>query len=180
MQHTLVVNKANQTITFKGLAAVTYGAGPITLGATASSGLPIAYTVVSGPGSVSGNQLTLTGAGAIVVKPTQAGNANDNAATAVTQTLTVNKATLTVTANNATWTAGQSGQSLDGFTITGFVNGDTQTSLFGLEAVVVSCPTVNASHPVANTYVILISQGTLVAPAKYKLVFKTGKLTVHA
>ncbi len=50
---------------------------------------------------------------------------------AVTQTLTVNQATLTVTANNATWTAGQSGQSLNGLTITGLVDGDTQTSLFG-------------------------------------------------
>ncbi len=180
VQHTLVVNPANQTITFKALSAVTYGVGPITLGATASSGLPIAYTVVSGPGSVSGSHLTITGAGAIVVKATQAGNANYNAATAVTQTLTVNKATLTVTANNATWNADQSGQSLDGFTITGFEDGDTQASLFGTETADVSCPTVNANDPVKNTYVILISQGTLVAPANYKLVFKTGKLTVHA
>jgi hypothetical protein len=34
---------ANQTITFGPLPDQTYGAGPITLGATASSGLPITY-----------------------------------------------------------------------------------------------------------------------------------------
>ncbi len=175
---TLVVNKANQTITFHALTAVTYGAAPITLGATASSGLAITYSIVSGPGSLVGNQLTITGAGSIVIKATQLGDSNHNGAAAVSQTLMVNKATLIVAANNTHWTAGVPAQVLAGFTITGFVNADTQTSLFGTEAAVVSCPTVTVTNPVAKAYVILISKGTLVTPANYTLTFQTGTLTV--
>lgn len=87
----LVVNKANQTINFAALAAVTYGAGPITLAATASSGLAIVYSIISGPGTIDGNQLTVTGAGAIVIEASQPGNGNYNAASGVMRTLTVNK-----------------------------------------------------------------------------------------
>jgi hypothetical protein len=145
IQRTIVVNKANQSITFKPLSAVTYGVSPIALGATASSKLATIYTVVSGPGTVNGNVLTVNGAGIIIIKATQPGNGNYNAATAVTETLTVNKATLTVTANNTAWTAGVSGQLLAGFTITGFVDGDTLAALFGSEEASVTCPTVNGT-----------------------------------
>ncbi len=107
------------------------------------------------------------------------GNGNYSAATAVTRTLTVHKATLIVAANNATWNAGLAGQQLAGFTITGFVNGDTLALLFGTQSAIVSCPTVNVNHPVAKTYVITISQGTLATPVNYKLTFRTGTLTVH-
>lgn len=179
VSRTLVVVKANQTISFAALAPVTYGVAPITLGATASSGLPVSYKVISGPGTVNGTALTVSGAGAILLEATQAGNAEYNAATAVFQYLTVNKATLTVSANNATWTAGQPGQQLAGFTISGLVNGDTQSSLFGMEAALVSCPTVNDNDPLAATYTILVTQGTLKAPANYKLVFQNGTLKVQ-
>ena len=82
-----------QTITFGALSAVTYGVAPIALSATASSALPVAFTVKSGPGTISGNTLTVTGAGAIVIAADQAGSAIWKAATQVLQTLTVNKAT---------------------------------------------------------------------------------------
>ena len=79
-----------QTIAFTGLpAAATYGsAGPYTLNGTASSGLPVGYTV-SGPATLSGTTLTLTGSGIVTVTASQAGNANYAAATAVTQTIAV-------------------------------------------------------------------------------------------
>lgn len=48
---------------------------PFTLNATASSGLPVVYTVLEGPATVSGNLLTLTGMPGIVkVKASQPGN----------------------------------------------------------------------------------------------------------
>jgi hypothetical protein len=80
-----------QTITFSGLpAAATYGsAGPYSLNATASSGLPVSFAV-TGPASLSGTTLTLTGAGIVTVIASQTGNANYAAATAVTQSITVN------------------------------------------------------------------------------------------
>jgi len=175
-----VVVGTAQTITFKQpTSPVTFGVAPITLSATSSSKLPVTFSVKSGPGTISGNKLTVTGAGSIVIAADQAGNSTFAPATEVQHTLVVNKATLTVAANNASWTAGKAGQSLAGFTISGFVNGDTEALLFGAEAAVVSCPTVNASNPKKNTYVILITRGTLVTPANYNLTFKTGKLTVQ-
>jgi hypothetical protein len=46
------------------------------LSATASSGLPVAFRVVSGPAVVSGSRLTVTGTGAIIVRASQQGNSN--------------------------------------------------------------------------------------------------------
>jgi hypothetical protein len=79
----------NQTISFGALANQTTGAGPITLNATASSGLPVTFAVVSGPATLNGNSLTLTGAGTVVVRASQVGNATYNAATSVDQSFTV-------------------------------------------------------------------------------------------
>ena len=134
--------------------------------------------MISGPGTINGNKLTIIGAGAIVIEASQAGNGTYAPAT-VTQTLTVHKAALIVTATNTTWTAGKSGQSLAGFTITGFVNGDTEAALFGAEAADVSSPTVDVSDPKAGSYAINITQGTLLTPANYTLTFRKGKPIVH-
>jgi hypothetical protein len=173
-----VTQETAQTIAFAKPKAVTYGAKPITLSASASSKLPVTFSVLSGPGTISGHKLTITGAGAIVIKASQAGNGT-YAPAAVTQTLTVNKAALIVTAANTTWTAGKSGQSLAGFTITGFVDGDTKARVFGAEAAGLSCPSVDASDPRAGSYVINITKGTLLTPANYTLTFRKGTLTVH-
>jgi len=49
---------------------------PFDLQAYSSSGLPVSYEVVSGPASISGNTVTLTGTpGEVVIKAAQAGNA---------------------------------------------------------------------------------------------------------
>jgi len=52
-----------RALTFPPIPTQTYPTGPIVLSATASSGLPIKYTVLSGPATVNGNILTITGAG---------------------------------------------------------------------------------------------------------------------
>jgi|GEM_PF-3145761 len=84
------VAMGTQTITFSAIAKQTLGNAPVTLNATASSKLPVSYAVVSGPGRLNGNVLTLTGLpGTIVVKATQAGNAGYTAAGAVSQSITV-------------------------------------------------------------------------------------------
>ena len=89
----LAVNKATQTINFTPPASpVTYGVAPIALTATAGSGLPVTFSVVSGPGSVAGSTLTITGAGTVVVAANQAGNTNYAAAAQVTKSVTVNQA----------------------------------------------------------------------------------------
>ncbi|WP_158859594.1 T9SS type A sorting domain-containing protein [Lunatibacter salilacus] len=94
---TVTVNKAAQTVTFAALAAKTFGDPPFDLTATSSAGLPVSFTVVSGPGSVTGNKLTINGAGQIVVRASQTGNANYLAAANVDRTMTVNKAVQSIT-----------------------------------------------------------------------------------
>lgn len=62
---------------------ITVNASPINLPATTSAGLTITYTVVSGPATVSGHTLTLTGTGVVVLKATQAGNGSNAALTQI-------------------------------------------------------------------------------------------------
>ncbi len=86
----------SQTITFPAIANQSVGAPPITLGATASSGLAVTYSV-SGPATVSGSTLTTTGVGTVKVTASQTGNSTFAAATPVTETFTVAKGTQTIT-----------------------------------------------------------------------------------
>jgi uncharacterized repeat protein (TIGR03803 family) len=94
----LTVNKATQTITFNPLAPATFGDSPVTLTATSSSGLPVSYTSsLSTVATVSGNTLTITGAGSSQINAIQGGNVNYLPAANVPQNLTVNKANQTIT-----------------------------------------------------------------------------------
>ena len=89
-----VISQAAQTITFTAPATpVTYGVAPISLSATSTSTLPVTFTVTSGPATVNGSALTVTGVGSVVVAASQAGNNNYGAATAVSHTIVVNQAT---------------------------------------------------------------------------------------
>jgi hypothetical protein len=105
------VSPGNQTITFPSPGNQTYGVGPIALGATASSGLMVSYSVTSGPATVSSNVFTITGAGSVTVQASQSGDANWNAATPVNQTISVAQKTITgaITANNKTYDATTAG-----------------------------------------------------------------------
>jgi subtilase family serine protease len=97
---TFTVNQEPQTIAFPNPGTQTYGAGAVTLAATASSGLAVTYSVTSGPATVSGSTLTITGAGLVTVQASQAGNTNYLAATPVSVTFTVNQASQTITFPN--------------------------------------------------------------------------------
>ncbi|EDY19316.1 outer membrane protein [Chthoniobacter flavus Ellin428] len=97
VDQTFTVAKANQTITFGALANHTYGDAPFTVNATASSGLGVTYSIVSGPATISGNTVTITGAGVVDVRASQPGNTSYNAAPDVDQTFTVAKANQTIT-----------------------------------------------------------------------------------
>jgi hypothetical protein len=97
--YSITVNQGPQTVAFAPLTSpVTFGVPPVTLAATGgASGNPVTFNVVSGPGAASGNTLTITGAGTIVVAADQAGNANYTAAPEVTRSITVNQASQTIT-----------------------------------------------------------------------------------
>jgi hypothetical protein len=90
------VGQGTQTISFIAPSSpINFGVTPISLSATGgASGNPVAFGVTSGPGSITlgTNQLTVTGAGSVVVTATQAGSGNYQAATAVSRTIVVNPA----------------------------------------------------------------------------------------
>ena len=92
---TVTVGKAAQTITFPAIGARTWQE-PVALSATASGGGAVTFEVVSGPGTVQGNELSFTGAGTVVVRAVQAGDARWLPASEI-QTVTVGKAAQTIT-----------------------------------------------------------------------------------
>ena len=168
---TVIVAAKPQTITFGALPNQTYGAAPLTLTATANSGLAVTYTV-TGPAMVSGTTLTLTGAGAVTITASQAGNATYAAATAVSQSFTVAKAVLTATATNVSRAFGVANPPLT-YTTTGFVNGDTAAVVSGTATL---ATTATTASPV-GTYPITFATETLTA-TNYTFNYVAGTLAV--
>lgn len=64
-----------QSISFPPIAQHIVTDPPFALSASASSGLPVTFTVTAGPASLSGSTLTITGTGSVTVQASQAGNA---------------------------------------------------------------------------------------------------------
>jgi hypothetical protein len=94
-----------QTISFPQPASVTYASGQtISLAAIASSNLPVSYTVTSGPATVSGSTLTISASGTVALTATQAGNASYLAAAPVSQSITVNPISQTISFPQTTFT----------------------------------------------------------------------------
>ncbi|WP_210488995.1 carbohydrate-binding protein [Rufibacter aurantiacus] len=84
-----------QTITFPAIGSKVFGTVPFSLQATASSGLTVSFKVVSGPATLSGTTLTLTGTGTVTVQALQGGNTSYSSATPVSQSFTVTSSTST-------------------------------------------------------------------------------------
>lgn len=93
---TLTIAKAGQTIAFVAVGSV-QPRDSIGLSATASSGLPVTFSVIRGPATVSGGTLAVTGGGEIVVRASQPGGPNHLAATDVDQTIASTKLAQTIT-----------------------------------------------------------------------------------
>lgn len=86
----ITVLKTNQTINFPTIPPQTVNAPPILLNASASSGLPVVYTLISGPALLAGNLLSVgSSPGQVVVRAAQAGNGNYIAAPNVDQSFLV-------------------------------------------------------------------------------------------
>ena len=101
MNHTIrmtlpVGPKFDQTITFGAVADKHVNDLPFALSATASSGLPVTFSLISGPATLSNNVVTLTGAGTVTVRASQAGDATFNAATNVDRSFIVAKLPQTI------------------------------------------------------------------------------------
>jgi sugar lactone lactonase YvrE len=92
VSQTFAIAMATQSITFAAIPAHTFGDPAFNVSPSASSGLPVAVTVVSGPASVSGTAVTILGAGTVTLRASQAGNGNYNAAPSVDRAFTVAQA----------------------------------------------------------------------------------------
>ena len=97
---TFSVEAASQTIAkFATIPAKTTTSAPFTITPPkASSGLAVTVSVASGPASISGDTVTVTGAGSVTLEATQAGNSDFTAATPVTTTFMVNGSPQTIAA----------------------------------------------------------------------------------
>jgi hypothetical protein len=94
---TFTISQAAQTITFADPSPQTYGT-PLTLTATASSGLAVSFASTTPTiCTVSGNLATFLSTGTCTIKATQTGSTYIAAATPVSQSFAVNKEAQTIT-----------------------------------------------------------------------------------
>jgi len=78
-----------QSITFAPIPHQRLADGTLSLAASATSGLPVTFRVVEGPASVSGDKLTFTGRGQVVVEAGQPGDDSWEPAVPVTRSFVV-------------------------------------------------------------------------------------------
>jgi len=88
----VVVALKPQTISFGAIPAKQYPSTPFALGASASSGLPVSYSVLTGPATVAGITLTLTGIGTVTIQASQSGTGVHASAVNVAQSFSVTAA----------------------------------------------------------------------------------------
>ncbi|PSR54891.1 hypothetical protein AHMF7605_15980 [Adhaeribacter arboris] len=97
--------KASQMINMPVIESMTEQSNPLTITATASSGLTVNLAVVSGPAVIEGNTLVVTGPGEVKVKATQPGNEDFEAAPAVERSFCVSPAKPSITVNENVFTS---------------------------------------------------------------------------
>ncbi|WEK35241.1 MAG: MBG domain-containing protein [Candidatus Pseudobacter hemicellulosilyticus] len=161
----------NQTISFPQPAARQYGDADADPGAVSSGGLAISYTS-SNPAvaTIVNGQLHIVGAGATDITAMQAGDEDFNAAQEVVRTITINRAPLTIKADDQQMVSGDPFPAWTA-TFTGFVNGDEAADLvpgpqFQPEA---------AQHAPGGEYAINVC---CAGSANYAISYLPGKLTM--
>lgn len=162
------------TYTYTSVAILCYG--------SSSSGLPVTFHIVSGPGNFAGastvtlpsgaaaTSLFVTGAGTVVIQATQPGNATYAPATPVTSSVTINPATITATVTQATQVYGSSLPTFT-YTLHTLVNSTDQLSLKLASG-------VSATSPVGSYQVTYALSGA--SAASYTLSADTTQLSVTA
>mgnify|MGYP001076157867 CR=1 FL=1 len=120
--------KLSQVLGFGSIETKRYGDEPFRLWASASSGLPITYTILEGKASIQNHYLSIGGAGQITVQVSQDGNEFYEAAKPITQTFLVERAPLMIVADDQVRHIDQPIPPLTA-SYYGLVNGDTPESL---------------------------------------------------
>src|SRR2546425_2039455 len=175
------VNQASQTITFGALSNRTYGDAPFTVSATGgASGTAVTFAAapasVCTAGGTNGNTIAIVRAGTCTVTASQAGDSNYLAAADVPQSFSVNKALLTVTADNK---SREYGDANPVFTASygGFKNGETLATSGVTGSPSLTTAATATSLVAGSPYAIVAAQGTLAA-GNYTFTFVNGQLTI--
>jgi hypothetical protein len=101
VQQSFAVGKGDQTISFTSIApaSATVGGSTYNVTATATSGLPVTFTIDAAAASIcsiAGSTVSFTAVGSCVIDANQAGNANYNAAPQVQQSFAVGQGSQTI------------------------------------------------------------------------------------
>ncbi|MES2695792.1 MAG: MBG domain-containing protein [Verrucomicrobiota bacterium] len=153
--------KLPQSIDFATLVNRMTTDAPFLLSATASSGLPVTFAVVSGPASLSGATLTLTGApGSVVVRALQPGDADYAAASEVERAFVVTERVLGRFINFSARARIGTG---DGVLIAGFSLGGAAEKPLLVRAVGPGLTAFGVAGALANPNIRIVHNGAIVA-----------------
>ena len=119
--------KETQVIAIQKITTQKYGANPLSVKAASTSKLPVSL-FVNGPAVIKGGLLTIKGAGTVRIFALQAGDEQFKAAAPAMTSFLVEKAELTVKAEDKTMDEGGKQPELT-LVYKGFVNGDTEKTL---------------------------------------------------
>jgi predicted outer membrane repeat protein len=159
------------TLTFAAIPPQTYGNAPFSVTASSASSGALTYAVVSGPATVAGNTVTITGTGRVVLSASQAASGNYAAATATTSFTVV----------PGVPTLAFAPVSVQTFTVTSFAVSATSASSGAISYTVVSGPATIQSNMVtltaAGTVVLSASQA---ASGNYAAATATTSFTTTA
>lgn len=164
--------KQAQTITFNVLPVKKYGNADFTVNATSTNNtIPVTYASSNtNVATINGNTVHITGAGTTVITASQVGSSIFFPANPVSQTLTVDKAALTIGVRD---TSKVEGQANPGFTTTytGFVYGETAASLGSPVVINTTATTISSAG-----YYMLTPAGA--ASNNYTITYTNGRLTI--
>lgn len=167
-----MITKEEQTLSLSTIPEMTYGDAEYTLPQKTAEGLDLTWSINNeSVAKVSGNTLTVVGAGTAVVTAIQAGN-KEYKPFFQEFALTVNKAMLTITADNCTKQEGEPNPELT-VSYSGFKYDDDASSLI-IQPTVTTTATISSS---AGTYPISVSGA---ASDTYEFTYVSGELTVTA
>jgi hypothetical protein len=161
VQQSFAVGQGSQTITFTSTApaAATVGGPTYTVTATATSGLPVTFTIdatATSVCSIAGSTVSFIAAGTCVIDANQAGNANYTAAPQVQQTFAVGKASQTISFTSTAPAAA---------TVGGATYNVTATATSGLVVALTIDASASTVCTIAGSTVSFIGVGTCVIDA---------------
>ncbi len=166
---TFTVGLGTPTISFT-VGNQTYGAAPFAVSATSNSTGAFTYSVVSGPATIAGSTVTLTGAGTVVLQASEAADSNYAAATRnATFTVGAGAPTISFTVGNQTYGAAP------------FAVSATSNSTGAFTYSVVSGPaTITGSTVTLTGAGTVVLQASEAADSNYAAATKNATFTVGA